>query len=262
MTLSKVLFLSGALAEAETVANNAYEFFKHEAPDPYGFLDRKDSVKQLFQILIRLNKNSTAIGLINSEIKEQMKHLPGTAMSVAVLDWCVMDYYVDHAQPKQAAIYVRYIKEIKNKCFHGNDRIQFNMVLVQYALNLKDDRLVTESVVDALPYLKTSIIKQESVTVRQEWMYGFSTALNILRKSAASQVYAQTLALIQEGFTQQLNSNADLAVLAHVVNNLSNSGEKGVAERLRSQAAEKLPPKKATVSLSHCMDFVAGYGNH
>jgi len=75
--------------------------------------------------------------------------------------------------------------------------------LVLFGRALKDAKLVTESVADALTDLKTFRPKE----LKQEWLDGLCAALSMLKKSDDTQVYEQTLALIQEGFTQQLDSS-------------------------------------------------------
>jgi len=71
-TLSMALALSGSLAEAEPLATSAYKFYKTQdkSTDPELLKQRTDSTLLLYQILSKLNKNTSALSLLNSELKE------------------------------------------------------------------------------------------------------------------------------------------------------------------------------------------------
>ena len=165
------------------------------------------------------------------------------------------DYYFDHAQPRLAAGYAGRVRDLEKHVPNVNSGISVDTRLIRFAVQLNDAKHVAGPVGSLLNRLQTL----KSGEIRQDWLNELSSALILLKKADDAKVYAQALEVVQVGFARQLQaSDADPACLARVVNDLGSSGEEKIADVLRSQAAEKLPPPKASVFLARSMDFVVG----
>jgi hypothetical protein len=257
-TLCWALVKSGALSEAEPLAMNAYEFYKaQEEPLPEMLKLRSECALQLFHILAGLNQQQAAGKLINAEIKEQQKHLPDNALSMAELYGNLLAYYGDHSQSRAAAECARQIMSLRKYVTGNRLRMKIDSQLVECAVQLHDARLMKEPLAELMAFAA----KLKDFEMRPEMLDSFRVSLALLKKTGESGLYSKVLELVVQGFAGQLNSgNADQALLARVVNDLGASGEEKIADSLRSSAVEKLAADRASVFLSRSMDFVVGEG--
>ena len=212
---------------------------------------RAECAMQLAQIALIQNKKKQAISILTSELDAQKENCEPLmrARIYSVLFSC----YFGQAHNKDAYDCIKTVRADRAKVADLSSREELSSAEFQMAQRLKDPQLEAEIAVESLNDLQRN--KDKGLQI--DWLNMFSDNLNTLRNSCDAKVYAQLIEFIQDGFTQNLSSNAPQpAALAHLVNSLGSSGEEKVADLLRSQATEKLTPANAAVFLSRCMDFV------
>lgn len=247
------LLACGQSKDAEPLAAEAYTFYKSKEAKNADVQNLRGAfIAAYFQTLVGLKKNTQAVTLMNDEIKEQRKHLPGAASTVIELNVALTEYYLKRSELKNAAAGARQIAEC-TKHLQGPDRVHNDMIVIKYAAVTKTPELSAEACSDAL----STMAKVNRTPMDQEWIDGLCLALDNLRKSDANELYQQVLGALKNGFSQQLIAkNADAVALARVVNDLGTSGEARTADALRTEAIDKLPEAKGNVFRSHSMDFV------
>lgn len=242
--------------EAQTIAEEAYKFYKANAKDPEMKALKADCAVNYFRALVGLNRTSVGIKLLNDELKDQIATLPGSANSAVMVSTKLADYHLKRRELKAAAACVSQIAAIGKK-LPDSAAIAADMTVINYAAKTNTPELTAEACSDALDRLN-----KNKLTLDQKCIDGFCLALDNLRKAEANELYSQVLEKLKDGCLQLLASNmADPLSLANVVNELGTSGEPTTSDLLRSQAIEKLSESQKSVFLSHSMDFVVS-GEH
>ncbi len=238
--------------EAEPVAAKAYKFYKANTEDAAIQAARGEFIIQYFPALVGLQKTSTAISILNDEIKLQKKLLPASVSTVVNLQCRLADYYVSKNMLKAAADCAQKMADA-SKMMSGDERLKLNLMLIDYATKTKTPSLAVNASKDAVSYIN----KNRRSAVGPDLIEGLCSALDSIKKNDSDDTYTQAVDLIKTGFVQQLSApNCDPVLLAKVINTLGTSGEEKDADALRTQAKEKLPAAKASTFLAQSMDFV------
>lgn len=252
--LVKVLLVSGHASEAESLGLATYKSvcagkdFSKETQ----LVMRAASAEQLFQIYRKLRKPLLASRLMNEEIRFQQKNLPASSTQLAALISSLTTYHISQSNFRLAQQCVRQLADLA-RSQKGDARLQMDMQVISFAVKAKKPELASDASTDAI----SIVSKDKDKLLDPQWIDDFCSALENFRKADDNDHYAQAMELIKSGFNQQLGSaNPDPIVLAAVVNQLGTSGEERTADKLRTDALDKLKDPVASIFRSRSMDFV------
>lgn len=240
---------TGNNQEAETLAMQIYNFLKQQAPSPQVASLRSGVIYRYFRIEKALQKENEALEFLKNEIQAGNNTNAGPLAS-ALLQAELAAHYLQSGEAAAAGESLKQILQLRAALSSEEKSAWLDSglpkELLWSALIVNYPKLASDSVQDLVS--DKGLNKAEALRKPEKW---WSSALVYFRRNGDAASYKALLSFVKEAYKQELaGKNADFALLASVLNELTPLHEEKSALAMRADAVARLPESERESFLS------------